>query len=161
MGPQRLSRELHIPLAQAEGYIRAYFERYARVRAFADGVLESGRRDGFVATMIGRRRYLPDLNSRVPNLRQATERMAWNSPIQGTAADIIKLAMLRVERELEASATGARMLLQVHDELLLEVPQGAVEDAGRLVRHSMESVVELAVPLVVDLKKGANWAEMR
>jgi len=161
MGPQRLSRELHIPLAEADLYIRRYFERYARVRAFADRVLEAGRRDGFVTTMIGRRRYLPDLGSRVPNLRQAAERMAWNSPIQGSAADIIKLAMLRVERELERSATGARMLLQVHDELLLEVPAAAADEAGDMVRRSMESVVELAVPLVVDLKRGPNWAAMR
>jgi DNA polymerase-1 len=161
MGPQRLSRELGIPLADAEEYIRRYFERYGRVRAFADGILEAGRRDGFVATMIGRRRYLPDLASRVPNLRQAAERMAWNSPIQGTAADIIKLAMLRVERELGGSPTGARMLLQVHDELLLEVPAERAQAAGELVRRCMESVVELAVPLVVDVKTGPNWAAMR
>jgi DNA polymerase-1 len=161
MGPQRLSRELGIPLAEADDYIRRYFARYARVREFADRVVADGRRDGFVSTLIGRRRYLPDLNSREPNIRQAAERMAWNSPIQGTAADVIKLAMLAVEREVEATGSGARMLLQVHDELLFEVPEAEVEQAGRLVRRCMESVVELAVPLVAELKMGANWAALQ
>ncbi|HEY8517788.1 MAG TPA: DNA polymerase I [Candidatus Binatia bacterium] len=161
MGPQRLSRELGIPFAEAEAYIRRYFERYASVRAFADRVVADGRRDGYVSTLIGRRRYLPDLNSREPNIRQAAERMAWNSPIQGTAADVIKLAMLSVEREIERTGSGARMLLQVHDELLFEVPEGEVDEAGRLVRRCMESVVELAVPLVVELKSGPNWAALQ
>jgi DNA polymerase-1 len=87
--------------------------------------------------------------------------MAWNSPIQGTAADVIKLAMLAVERTIESTGSGARMLLQVHDELLFEVPTSEVEDAGRSIRSSMESVVELAVPLVVDLKSGPNWAALK
>ena len=161
MGPQRLSRELAITLAEAEDYIRRYFERYAHVREFSERVVANGRRDGFVATLIGRRRYLPDLNAREPNIRQAAERMAWNSPIQGTAADVIKLAMLAVEREIETSGSGARMLLQVHDELLFEVPDAEVAQAGALIRKAMESVVELAVPLLVDLKTGPNWAAMR
>jgi DNA polymerase I len=160
MGAQRLSRELRIPVADADAHIRHYFARYARVREFADRVLEAGRRDGYVTTMIGRRRYLPDLTSRVPNLRQAAERMAWNSPIQGAAADIIKLAMLRLERELTVCGSAARMVLQVHDELLLEVPGDEAREAGQIVRRCMESVVELAVPLLVDLKMGPNWAEM-
>ena len=111
--------------------------------------------------MIGRRRFLPELGSRVPNIRQAAERMAWNSPIQGTAADIIKLAMLALERELETSGAPARILLQVHDELLLEVPRETLEATRPVLRRAMESVVDLAVPLVVDLKAGPNWAEMR
>ncbi len=161
MGPQRLSRELGITVAQADDYIRRYFARYASVREYAERVVADGRRDGFVATLIGRRRYLPDLNSREPNVRQAAERMAWNSPIQGTAADVIKLAMLAVEREIEATGSGARMLLQVHDELLFEVPEAEIDDAGALVRRCMESVVELAVPLVVELKRGPNWAALQ
>src|SRR6185369_158462 len=107
---------------------------------------------GYVETLIGRRRYLPELLAREPNRRQAAERMAWNSPIQGTAADIIKLAMLSVDRVLAAERSPARMLLQVHDELLFEVPEGRLEETGRLVRECMESVVALAVPLAVDLK---------
>jgi len=161
MGPQRLSRELGITLAEADDYIRRYFERYASVRAFSERVVADGRRDGYVATLIGRRRYLPDLNAREANIRQAAERMAWNSPIQGTAADVIKVAMLAVEREIEAAGSGARMLLQVHDELLFEVPEAEVEPAGELVRRAMESVVALAVPLLVELKKGPNWAALR
>jgi DNA polymerase-1 len=161
MGPQRLSRELGITLAEAEDYIRRYFARYAKVREFSERVVADGRRDGYVATLIGRRRYLPDLNAREANIRQAAERMAWNSPIQGTAADVIKLAMLLVERELEASGSGARMLLQVHDELLFEVPEGEIDQAGPSIRRSMESVVELAVPLLVDLKTGPNWAALK
>ena len=161
MGPQRLSRELGITLPEADDYIRRYFARYAKVREFSERVVADGRRDGFVATLIGRRRYLPDLNARESNIRQAAERMAWNSPIQGTAADVIKLAMLAVERTIESAGSGARMLLQVHDELLFEVPASEVEDAGRSIRRSMESVVELAVPLVVDLKSGPNWAALK
>jgi DNA polymerase-1 len=161
MGPQRLSRELGIPISEAEDYIRRYFERYAKVREYSERVVEAGRREGFVSTMIGRRRFLPELGSRVPNIRQAAERMAWNSPIQGTAADIIKLAMLALERELETSGGPARILLQVHDELLLEVPRETLEATRPVLRRAMESVVDLAVPLVVDLKAGPNWAEMQ
>ena len=160
MGPQRLSRELAISLAEAEEIIRRYFERYASVRAFADRVVEQGRSIGYVTTMTGRRRPLPDLNARAPHLRQAAERMAWNSPIQGSAADVIKLAMIAVERELEGE-TGARMLLQVHDELLFEVPEDRLERTAEIVRSRMESVMPLAVPLVVDLKSGPNWASLR
>jgi DNA polymerase-1 len=160
MGPQRLSRELSIPLAEAEDVIRRYFERYAYVRAFADRVVEQGRSIGYVTTMTGRRRPLPDLNARAPHLRQAAERMAWNSPIQGSAADVIKLAMIAVERELE-QGSGARMLLQVHDELLFEVPEDQLERTAEVVRSRMESVMPLAVPLVVDLKSGPNWASLR
>jgi len=161
MGPQRLSRELSIPLAEAETYIRRYFERYECVREFADRVVAGGREVGYVETLIGRRRYLPELLAREPNRRQAAERMAWNSPIQGTAADIIKLAMLSVDRVLAAEGASARMLLQVHDELLFEVPEAEMEATGRLVREHMESVVALAVPLAVDLKTGPNWAGLR
>lgn len=160
MGPQRLSRELGITLAEADDYIRRYFERYGSVREFSERVVADGRRDGYVATLIGRRRYLPDLNAREANIRQSAERMAWNSPIQGTAADVIKIAMLAVEREIEGSGSGARMLLQVHDELLFEVPQSEVEPAGAMIRRAMESVVALAVPLLVELKKGPNWAAL-
>jgi DNA polymerase-1 len=161
MGPQRLSRELGITLAEADDYIKRYFERYASVREFSERVVADGRRDGYVATLIGRRRYLPDLNARESNIRQAAERMAWNSPIQGTAADVIKIAMLAVERDIEDSGSGARMLLQVHDELLFEVPIAEADEAGVLIRRAMESVVALAVPLVVELKKGPHWAALQ
>ena len=160
MGSHRLSRELGIPRAEATGIIERYFQRYAKVQAFADRVLEQGRERGYVETMMGRRRYLPDLSSGQPGLRQAAERMAWNSPIQGTAADIIKLSMLAVEKRLLGEGFQADMLLQVHDELFFEVPEAAAEPLGVLVREEMEQVVSLAVPLVTDLKKGRNWSEM-
>ncbi|MEO2168197.1 MAG: DNA polymerase I, partial [bacterium] len=160
MGPQRLSRELAISRADATGIIERYFERYASVRAFVERVVEGGRETGYVETMLGRRRPLPDLISNRAGLRQAAERMAWNSPIQGTAADIIKLAMLEVERRLRRSNSAAAMLLQVHDELFFEIPEEGAEELGQLVRDAMENIVALAVPLVVDLKKGLNWAEL-
>jgi DNA polymerase-1 len=161
MGAQRLSREVGVPFAEAERYIRRYFERYAYVRAFADRVVGEGREQGFVSTLIGRRRYLPELNAREPNLRQAAERMAWNSPIQGTAADIIKLAMLAVEKRLSERGGTARMVLQVHDELLFELPASELAATRDLVQHCMESVISLDVPLVVDMKSGPNWASLQ
>jgi DNA polymerase-1 len=160
MGPQRLSRELGIPRGEATGIIERYFQRYAEVQAFADRVLEEGRERGYVETMLGRRRHLPELASKQPGLRQAAERMAWNSPIQGTAADIIKLSMLAVEKRLQAEGFRADMLLQVHDELFFEVAEADADRLGALVREEMEQVVPLAVPLVTDLKKGLNWSEM-
>ncbi len=161
MGAHRLSGELAISMAEAAAYIQRYFERYAKVREFADRVVAKGREDGYVETLVGRRRYLPDLTSREQGRRQAAERMAWNSPIQGTAADIIKLAMLAVDRELARARSPAKMLLQVHDELLFEVPQPEMTSTGKIVQKCMESVVEFAVPLVVDLKSGENWAALK
>ena len=160
MGPQRLSRELGIPRAEATGIIERYFQRYSEVQAFADRVLEEGRERGYVETMLGRRRHLPELASKQPGLRQAAERMAWNSPIQGTAADIIKLSMLTVEKRLASEDLRADMLLQVHDELFFEVLEADAERLGTVVREEMEQVVPLAVPLVTDLKMGRNWSEM-
>ena len=161
MGSHRLSRELGIPIGEADAYIKRYFERYGHVRAFADQVVEQGREDGFVRTLIGRRRYLPDLSSRDGGRRQAAERMAWNSPIQGTAADIIKLAMVAVDGDPAVEKAGAAMLLQVHDELLFEVPRESARELGEIVRNRMESVVDLAVPLVVDVASGGNWAALK
>ena len=160
MGPQRLSRELAISRAEAGGIIERYFERYGSVKAFVDRVVSEGRESGYVETMFGRRRPLPDLASKQPGLRQAAERMAWNSPIQGTAADIIKLAMLGVARRLREEGCGARMLLQLHDELFFEVPAGEADALAALVQSEMEGVTELAVPLVAEPKQGRNWAEM-
>lgn len=161
MGAHRLSGELEIPMSEAQAYIQRYFEGYASVRDFADRVVAKGREDGYVETLVGRRRYLPDLVSREQGRRQAAERMAWNSPIQGTAADIIKLAMLAVDEELEKAGSPAKMLLQVHDELLFEVPKAKMKETGKIVQECMESVVDFAVPLVVDLKSGENWAALK
>jgi DNA polymerase-1 len=159
MGPARAARELGVSMKEAEAYIRGYFERYAGVRAYLDATVREARERGYVTTVLGRRRYLPELNARDPGVRQFAERAATNTPIQGSAADLIKLAMLELRRRLQESGSGAHMLLQVHDELVLEVPAGEVEAVRTVVRQAMEGVWKLKVPLRVDVHDGANWAE--
>ena len=154
----RGARARGLPAAAAE-YITAYFQRYPGVRSFVETTIAEARSRGYVTTVLGRRRYLPELSSRDHAVRQFAERAATNTPIQGSAADLIKLAMLEVRRRLAAEAAGARMLLQVHDELLLEVPDGQVERVSATVRDAMENVSPLRVPLRVDVRHGANWAE--
>jgi DNA polymerase-1 len=159
MGPARAARELGVPQAAAAEYIKTYFQRYPGVRSFVETTIAEARSRGWVTTVLGRRRYLPELSARDPAVRQFAERAATNTPIQGSAADLIKLAMLEVRRRLAAEGGGARMLLQVHDELLLEVPVDRVARVSQTVRDAMESVAPLRVPLRVDLRDGANWAE--
>jgi len=160
MGPARAARELGVPMAEAEAYIAGYFTRYAGVRRFCDSTVASARERGYVTTVLGRRRYLPELGARDPAVRQFAERAATNTPIQGSAADLIKLAMLEVSRRLGAAGLQARMLLQVHDELVLEAPEAETVQAADLVRDAMEQVWPLRVPLRVDVHSGANWAEV-
>jgi len=159
MGPQRLAGELGIPLSEAQGYIANYFARYAGVRRFMEGVVEDARACGYVTTMMGRRRWVPELRSRERGVAQAAERVAANTPIQGSAADLIKRAMVTVEQRLAHAAIDGGMVLQVHDELLLEVPQGDREQVCAVVKEEMEGVMDLAVPLRVDLGVGRTWAE--
>lgn len=159
MGPQRLAGELGIPLAEAQEYIARYFARYAGVRAFMEGVVAEARERGFVTTLLGRRRAVPELRSRERGVAQAAERVAANTPIQGSAADLIKLAMVGVERRLTAEGVRGGMVLQVHDELLLEVADEDRERAAQVVREEMEGVMQLAVPLKVDVGSGRTWAE--
>ncbi len=159
MGPQRLAREFEIPLADAQRYIRSYFARYAGVAAYIERTLAEARRQGYVATLLKRRRYLPELTSREPGVRQFAERTAINTPVQGSAADLIKLAMVRIEARLARDAVPAGMILQVHDELVFEVDEGAVDAAIALIRSEMESVMALRVPLKVDIRAGLDWAE--
>jgi len=153
-----LSTRLGIPNDEASSIIKRYFERYAGVRAWIDQIIADGKAHGFVSTLDGRRRFLPDLQSRNPNLRQAAERAAINMPIQGTAADIIKRAMVSLDQALRERGSGARVLLQVHDELVLEVPKAEVAAISELVREQMAGAVSLEVPLVVEVSHGANWA---
>jgi DNA polymerase I len=160
MGPGRAARELGVPLAEAESYIAGYFARYGGVRRFVDETIAAARGRGYVTTVLGRRRYLPELGARDPAVRQFAERAATNTPIQGSAADLIKLAMLEVSRRLRAAGLRAQMLLQVHDELVLEAPAGEVDRVTELVREAMEGVWPLRVPLRVDVHSGANWAEV-
>ena len=154
-----LSQRLDLPPAEAQAIIDRYFARYAGVKRWLDATVAEARETGCVRTLWGRRRELPDIRSRNPGLRQSAERMAVNTPIQGTAADIIKLAMLRVDRALNQAPREARMLLQVHDELVLEVAEGEVAAVEGLVRRAMEGAAQLRVPLEVEVGKGRTWAE--
>jgi len=131
------------------------------VRRYLDEMKEQARERGYVETLLGRRRYIPEIRSRNPGVRGFGERLATNSPIQGTAADLIKIAMIQLHDRLAASGTGARMLLQVHDELLLEVPEGAVDETRAIVREEMEGAIELDVPLKVDVGVGPSWYESK
>ncbi len=160
MGPQRLAGELGIALADASDYIKRYFERLPGVRAWLDETVRNARTTGYVTTMYGRRRYLPELNAQPGGARAQAERIAINTPIQGTAADLIKLAMIRLDGVLRERGLGTRMILQVHDELLLEAPKDEWREAAELAKREMEGVAELKIPLKVDLKSGPNWAEI-
>ena len=160
MGPQRLAGELGIPLAEASSYIKRYFERLDGVRAFIDETLAKARATGCVATMYGRRRYLPELRSPEGGARAQAERIAVNTPIQGTAADLIKVAMIRLAAELKRRRLRASMLLQVHDELLIEVEAEVLDEVKEIAKGEMERAAELLVPLKADLKWGPNWAQL-
>ncbi len=160
LSPFGLAQQLGIEQKEAKRFIDAYFARYVGVRGFIDRTLEQARRDGFVRNLFGRKRPIPDLASKNPNLRGFAERTAVNTPLQGTAADLIKVAMLRLEAELRGRGLAARMLLQVHDELVLEAPVAEVESVKALVKECMEGACELSVPLEVEVSAGGNWRDM-
>jgi DNA polymerase-1 len=153
-----LSQATKIDQKEAQRYIDAYFTAHPRVRAFIDRTLAEGRERGYVTTLLGRRRYLPDLRSGNPVARNAAERMAMNAPVQGTASDMIKIAMVRMQAALRERGVATRMLLQVHDELLFESPPDEVEIIAALAREIMEAALPLAVPVVVDVKTGSDWS---
>jgi DNA polymerase I len=155
-----LSQATKIDQREAQRYIDAYFAAHPRVRAFIDRTLAEGRERGYVTTLLGRRRYLPDLRSNNPVARNAAERMAMNAPVQGTASDMIKIAMVRVDAALRARRLQSRMLLQVHDELLFESPPDEVETVVALAHEVMASALPLDVPVVVDVKTGLDWAQV-
>jgi DNA polymerase-1 len=155
-----LARDLGISASVAEEFIRRYFDTFAGVRGYLDSVREEARSKGYVSTLMGRRRYLTDIRSGNRQVREASERMAINMPIQGSAADLMKLGMIHTSQALHESNLSARMLLQVHDELVFEAPAEEVEEVGRLARGGMGQVAELLVPLVVDLKAGPNWRDL-
>ncbi|MGA8489947.1 MAG: DNA polymerase I [Terriglobales bacterium] len=155
-----LSQTLGIEPAEAKLYINAYFERYSGVRAFIDQTLEEARRNGKVKTLFGRVRPIPDINSKNANLRGFAERTAVNTPLQGTAADLIKIAMIRIDAALLGRGLKSRMTLQVHDELVFEVPEAEIEAMRTLVREHMEKVHPLTVPLLVEIGVGANWRDL-
>lgn len=156
-----LARNLHISRKEAGDYISRYFERYPGVRAFMDKVVAEAHETGYVTTMFGRRRELPAIKSRNFNQRMLAERMAMNTPIQGTAADVIKLAMIAAYHRLKEAGVKSRILLQVHDELVLEVVESELDVVQAILRESMEHVVALSVPLSIDIHWGRNWAEAK
>jgi len=160
MSAHGLSQELGIPFEEAQAFIAAYFERYPDVRRYLDRQLEQARREGFVQTLLGRRRYIPELNSPDGMVRQFGERMAINAPIQGTAADLIKRAMVQLDERLERERLSGRMVLQVHDELVFETPRSELDRLARLVRQTMEGAISLDVPLTVTLEAGPTWLDL-
>jgi DNA polymerase-1 len=159
MGAPALARQIAVTTREARAFIDTYFATYPGVKSFIDTTKERARLDGYVETMLGRRRPLQDILSPNNRLRSFSERIAVNTPLQGTAADLIKLVMIRIDRELSDRELASLLLLQVHDELLLEVPHHELDEVASLVRDCMENIVELHVPLVVDIHVGANWAE--
>jgi DNA polymerase-1 len=160
-GPHALSRQLKIAHAEAKAFIETYFVRFAKVREFLDSTVEYAREHGYVETIFKRRRYIPELRDRNFNIRAFGERTAANSPIQGSAADLIKIAMIRIRDRLDAERHSARMLLQVHDELVFEVPADELPAVTALVKHEMANAASLSVPLVVDAGAGHNWLETK
>ncbi len=155
-----LAKELNISPEEAQNFITAYFEKYAGVKDFLDRTIESARENGYVNTLMGRRRSIPGMNSRRNNERLLAERLAVNTPIQGSAADIIKLAMVRIDRGLTSQNLRGRMVLQIHDELLFEIPETEKDVWVPLVKDAMEGAVPLSVPVKVSVKSGQNWQDM-
>lgn len=150
-----LSQQLGIPAGEARTIMEAYFDRFGGVKRYLSEVVEQARKDGYTATIFGRRRYLPELNSDNRLARENAERAALNAPIQGTAADIIKIAMIRVDRELRGMKS--RVLLQVHDELVVEVASGERDEVKAILEREMDSAIELKVPLEVSTGEGTDW----
>ena len=153
-----LAAQLKVSRTEAGGYIKSYLERYAGVKSYMDRMIETARSQGYVSTMMGRRRYLPDIRHSNFNLRSFAERTAINTPIQGTAADIMKKAMIEVQQALEQAGLKSRILLQVHDELVLEVVEAEKQQVAELVKNTMEQAVKLDIPLEAEVSFGKNWA---
>ncbi len=159
ISPFSLSQDIGVSVQQAKEYMEKYFEHYSGVRAYMDGVVEQAKKDGYVTTLFARRRWIPELKSSNFNTRSFGERVALNAPIQGTAADIIKLAMIRVRNRLKAEGLEGKLVLQVHDELIVECPEGEAERVCKLVEEEMEGVAALSVPLLAETHAGTSWAE--
>ena len=154
-----LAQRLGISRTEAKKLIDDYFAAFPAIRAFIDDTVAAARENGYVETLFGRRRYLPDINSKNATVRALAERNAVNAPIQGTAADIIKMAMINVDRKLTEASLKSKMVLQIHDELLFDVPEGETQTLMKVVKDCMENVMELSVPLTVECDYGKNWLE--
>ncbi len=161
IGEFSLAQDLKITVAMAKRYIDSYLEKYHGVREYMKSIKEQAKENGYVKTLMNRIRYIPELKSPNYNLRAFGERVALNTPIQGTAADIIKLAMVRVHRRLEEEKLCSRLILQVHDELIIEAPEEEAEEVERILREEMENAMQLRVPLVVDMSRGKSWYDAK
>ncbi len=159
MSAYGLAKQLGIGRGEAQDYVDLYFKRYPGVKRFMDETRVLARDQGYVETVFGRRLYLPEIKSKNPQLRQYAERTAINAPMQGTAADIIKRAMIAVQKWLDESGAKARMVMQVHDELVFEVERGALAAVEKEVPQLMSAAAKLKVPLIVDVGTGSNWQE--
>ncbi|MBQ3956599.1 MAG: DNA polymerase I, partial [Clostridia bacterium] len=161
IGDFSLAKDLGIPRRQAKQYIENYLATYSGVSAYLDKTVEEAKKNGYTTTLFGRRRNIPELKAANRNLRNFGERVAMNSPIQGTAADIIKIAMIRVSRALKEAGIDARLIMQVHDELIVEAKKDCAEAAAGILVREMEAAVTLAVPLTADCGMGENWLEAK
>jgi DNA polymerase-1 len=157
IGAYSLSQDLGVPKYEADRYIKSYLAKYPQVSSYLDDIVESAKAEGFVTTIFGRRRYIPELASPKKNLQAFGARVAMNSPIQGAAADIIKIAMIRVDKALRESGMDASLILQVHDELILEAHKSCALEAAALLKREMEAAVDLVVPLTVEVGVGEDW----
>ncbi len=158
-GPFGLSKQLGISMRDASSFIKTYFERYPNVSNYLETCREQARKTGMAVTLTGRQRPIPDLQNKNPSIRSGAERLAINTPLQGTAADLIKMAMIEIDREISKRKLQGKMILQIHDELIFEVPDEEIDVFKVLVKEKMEGVFELKVPIVVDIAVGKNWAE--
>jgi len=157
-----LTRTTDLTLAEAENFVKTYFERFPRVKSYLDSIRHQAASDGYVETLLGRRRYFPNLKNPVSaQLKAREEREAINAPIQGTAADILKIAMIELEPAIQIANIKAKMLIQVHDELVLECPQDELDATIALVKETMENAYKLDIPLSTDARYGSNWAELK
>jgi DNA polymerase-1 len=159
MSAFRLANELSITRTDAAAFIEAYFKTYSGIRRFIEDLIAKTERTGYVSTIFGRRRYIQAINSRNKTEKAGAERVAVNAPIQGSAADIVKTAMLNLDKALAVSGSPARLLLQVHDELILECPKDAAADTAKLVQEVMEKAVTLKIPLRVSVETGKRWGD--
>ena len=158
-GPFGLSQQLHISMREASDFIKTYFERYPRVNEFLDRCKADAKRRGYAQTLAGRQRPIPELTNQNPSIRAAAERLAVNTPLQGTAADLIKIAMIEIDKEIQEKKLNGKMILQIHDELIFEVPDEEAPQFEKLVKNKMERVLKLNVPIEVHIAVGKNWAE--
>jgi DNA polymerase-1 len=157
-----LTRTTDLTLAESEDFVKAYVQRFPGVKKYLDGIRREVAKTGFVETLLGRRRYFPGLQTQLSvNLKNREEREAINAPIQGTAADIMKLAMLNIQPALQMENLRGRMILQVHDELVLECPRSELEKTARVVQHVMETAFPMSIPLTTEARWGTNWDDLK